>query len=80
MLTFLNAKTNKGIVEELSFEDLLIETDCPYLAPHPYRGKQNEPSYLYLVAEEMARLKGVSLEEVAKTTTNNALEVFDIKK
>ncbi len=79
-LTFLNAKTNKGIVEELSFEDLLIETDCPYLAPHPYRGKQNEPSYLYLVAEEMARLKGVSLEEVAKTTTNNALEVFDIKK
>lgn len=78
-LTFMNAKTNKEIVQELSLEDLLIETDCPYLAPHPYRGKQNEPSYLYLVAEEMAKLKNISLAEVASSTTNNALEIFGIK-
>ena len=48
---------------------MLIETDCPYLTPHPFRGKRNEPSYVKLVAEEIANLKGISYEEVAEITT-----------
>ena len=48
---------------------MLIETDCPYLTPHPFRGKRNEPSYVKLVAEEIANLKGISYEEVAEMTT-----------
>ena len=56
----------------------MIETDCPYLAPHPYRGKRNEPAYVKLVAEQIAELKGISLEEVAKATTENAKKLFDI--
>lgn len=59
-------------------EKLLIETDCPYLTPHPFRGKRNEPSYVKLVAEEIADLKGISYEEVAKVTTDNAKNLFGI--
>ena len=51
---------------------LLIETDCPYLAPHPYRGKRNEPAYVKLVAKEIAELKEITIEEVSQATTANA--------
>lgn len=77
-VTFKNAKTPKEVAKEIKLEHLLIETDAPYLAPHPFRGKRNEPSYVPLVAEEIARLKEISVEEVAKITTQNAEKFFGI--
>ncbi|WP_338654465.1 TatD family hydrolase [Sporosarcina psychrophila] len=77
-VTFKNAKAPKQVATEISLDHLLIETDAPYLAPHPYRGKRNEPAWVTLVAEEIARLKGLPVEEVAKRTTANALRVFNI--
>jgi TatD DNase family protein len=78
-VTFKNAVKPKEVAKEVPLERLLIETDCPYLAPHPYRGKRNEPSYVKLVAEQIAELKGVSFEEVAKATTENANRLFRLK-
>ncbi|WP_088008411.1 TatD family hydrolase [Indiicoccus explosivorum] len=77
-VTFKNAKVPKEVATEVDLEHLLIETDAPYLAPHPYRGKRNEPSYVPLVAEEIARLKGLTIDEVAKATTENARAFFGI--
>lgn len=77
-VTFKNAKKPKEVAEAIPLEKLLIETDCPYLAPHPYRGKRNEPSYVKLVAEQIAEIKGLSLEEVAEATTANAQKLFGI--
>ncbi|MBM7650315.1 TatD DNase family protein [Bacillus ectoiniformans] len=77
-VTFKNAKKPKEVAVSVPLDKLLIETDCPYLAPHPYRGKRNEPAYVQLVAEEIAELKGISYEEVAKATTDNALRLFNI--
>lgn len=78
-VTFKNAKKPKEVAAAIPLEHLLIETDAPYLAPHPYRGKRNEPSYVPLVAEEIARLKGISVEEVAAATTENAIKFFKLK-
>lgn len=78
-VTFKNARKPKEVAEAVPLDNLLIETDCPYLAPHPYRGKRNEPSYVKLVAEEIAELKGITYEEVAKKTTENAKKLFGIK-
>ncbi|MTD32152.1 TatD family hydrolase [Planomicrobium sp. YIM 101495] len=77
-VTFKNAKKPKQVAEEIELKHLMIETDAPYLAPHPYRGKRNEPSYVPLVAEEIARLKGLPLEEVAEETTKNAINFFKL--
>jgi TatD DNase family protein len=77
-VTFKNAKKPKQVAELISLDHLMIETDAPYLAPHPYRGKRNEPSYVPLVAEEIARLKGISVEEVAQATTRNAEKFFKL--
>lgn len=77
-VTFKNARQPKEVATEIPLQHLLIETDAPYLTPHPYRGKRNEPAYVTLVAEEIARLKGISVEEVAEATTNNALNFFKI--
>ena len=79
-VTFKNAKKPKEVAEAVSLDHLMIETDAPYLAPHPYRGKRNEPSYVPLVAEEIARLKGISVEEVAQATTRNAEEFFNLSE
>lgn len=79
-VTFKNAKMPKKVAEEIALEHLLIETDAPYLTPHPYRGKRNEPSYVPLVAEEIAKLKELSIEEVARKTTENALAIFNINE
>jgi TatD DNase family protein len=77
-VTFLNARVIKEVVSDVPLEWLLIETDCPYLTPHPYRGKRNEPSYLPLIAQKIAELKNLSVEEVAFTTTNNAKRLFNL--
>lgn len=77
-VTFKNAKKPKEVATEISLDHLMIETDAPYLAPHPYRGKRNEPSYVPLVAEEIARLKGISVEEVGRITTRNAEQFFKL--
>lgn len=77
-VTFKNAKKPKRVAEEVPLDRLLIETDCPYLAPHPYRGKRNEPAYVQLVAKQIAEIKGISYEEVAEATTANAKKLFGI--
>ena len=77
-VTFKNAKKPKEVAEVIPMDRLLIETDCPYLAPHPFRGKRNEPGYVKLVAEQIAEIKGMSLEEVAEKTTANAKKLFGI--
>ena len=63
----------------IPLDRLLIETDAPFLAPHPYRGKRNEPAYVKLVAEEIARLREMDFEELAQITTKNACNFFGIK-
>lgn len=78
-VTFKNAPLPKQVATYIPENRLLIETDCPFLAPHPNRGKRNEPAYVRLVAEKIAELRGVSVEELAEITTNNARRVFGIK-
>ena len=75
-VTFKNARSLRELVRQLPLEKLLVETDCPYLTPHPHRGKRNEPAYVKLVAQEVARIQGVSLEKVANITTVNAFNLF----
>jgi TatD DNase family protein len=75
-VTFKNAKKPKEVAAEIPLEWLMIETDAPYLSPHPHRGKRNEPSLVPLVAEEIARLKDVPVEEIARVTSENAKRFF----
>ncbi|MFY4777216.1 TatD family hydrolase [Metabacillus sp. RGM 3146] len=77
-VTFKNAKKPKEVAAEVPMERLLIETDCPYLTPHPFRGKRNEPGYVRYVAEEIAKLRGITVEEVGRQTTENAKKFFGI--
>jgi TatD DNase family protein len=79
-VTFKNAKKPKEVAKEIPLEHLLIETDCPYLTPHPFRGKRNEPSYVKYIAEAIAELKGLSFEEVAVKTSDNAKKLFGINR
>jgi TatD DNase family protein len=79
-VTFKNAKKPKEVVKEIPMDRLLIETDCPYLTPHPFRGKRNEPSYVKYVAEQIAELRGVTLEEVGTKTSDNARKLFGITR
>lgn len=78
VVTFKNAKKLHEIAKEIPLEYLLLETDAPYLTPEPYRGKRNEPAYVKFVAERIAQIRGVSFEEVAQATTQNAIRVFSI--
>jgi TatD DNase family protein len=75
VVTFKNAGLDK-VVEQLELADLVLETDAPYLAPLPYRGKRNEPAYLLGIARKIAELKNVGVEEVATITTRNADFIF----
>jgi TatD DNase family protein len=75
-VTFKNAPDRQAITQKLHLDHLLLETDAPFLAPHPHRGKRNEPAYIPLIAEEIARLHGKSLQDVALQTTENARKLF----
>ncbi|HZV61881.1 MAG TPA: TatD family hydrolase [Methylophilaceae bacterium] len=78
IVTFKNAVALKEVAQQIPLERMLIETDSPYLAPVPYRGKTNQPAYVKHVAEEIARLRGISLEEVAEATTRNFFQLFKL--
>lgn len=76
IVTFKNAKALKEVARQVPLDRLLIETDAPYLAPVPHRGSRNEPAFVRHVAEEIASLKGIPLEQVAAATTANFLRLF----
>lgn len=76
IVTFKNAQQIKEVAASVPIDRILIETDSPYLAPVPYRGKLNEPSYVPHVASEVASLRGIDLEEVAEATTRNFFRLF----
>jgi len=78
VVTFKNANYDE-LIKRIPLENLLLETDSPFLAPEPFRGKRNEPSYIKYTAEKIAKVKEVSVKELAEITTANARELFDIK-
>jgi TatD DNase family protein len=78
IVTFKNAKSIKEVAIQVPMEKLLVETDSPYLAPVPYRGKTNQPGYVKHVAEEIARLKGLAFDTVCTQTSNNFYNLFNI--
>ena len=77
VLTFKNSKLYQ-VVEKLPLSSIVLETDSPYLTPEPHRGEMNESKYIPLIAEKIAQIKGISLSEVEKITTDNAKRVFDL--
>ena len=79
-VTFKNASNLQEVAKNLPMDKLLIETDSPYLAPVPFRGKMNEPGYVAHVGEFIANLKGVSLREVAFQTSENFFNLFQTAK
>ena len=79
VLTYKNARTLVETVEYVPIEQLLLETDCPYLSPVPNRGKRNDSTLLKLVVKELAEIKGVSEEEVERVTWENAMRVYRLK-
>ena len=76
IVTFKNAAQVKEVAQKIPLERMLIETDSPYLAPVPFRGKLNQPAYVKHVAEEIAKLRGISVEEVGNATTTNFFRLF----
>ena len=78
IVTFKNAQEIKDVARRVPLDRMLIETDSPYLAPVPFRGKQNEPAYVRYVAEEIARLRDISVEEVAAATSTNFFRLFGV--
>lgn len=80
VVTFKNAHTLREVVQQTPMENLLLETDAPYLAPMPYRGKRNEPAYIPLIAQMVASLKNLPIEELATVTTQNAHRLFSLEE
>lgn len=78
VVTFKNAKKVKEVAKTVPLDKLLLETDAPYMTPVPFRGKENQPAYVKFVAEEIAKLRGVSFEEIAEATTANAKKLLKI--
>ena len=76
VLTFKNAKKLVEVVKNVPLDRIILETDCPYMTPAPFRGTRNEPTYVKYVAEKIAELKGVDFEEVAKATNRNTRKVY----
>lgn len=79
VVTFKNNKKTQEMVKQVPLDRVVIETDCPYLTPEPFRGHRNEPTYVKYVAEKIAEIKGISYEEVVKVTTENAKAIYNIK-
>lgn len=77
-ITFRNGQSMREIVADLPIEHLILETDSPYLTPHPHRGERNEPSYIPLIASGVAEAKGMTVSEVAEITTANAHRLFGL--
>jgi TatD DNase family protein len=80
IVTFKNGKQVRDVAAQVPLDKFMVETDCPYLAPVPFRGKRSEPAHTRLVAEEIARARGVSLEEIAGATTATAEEFFRFER
>lgn len=78
VVTFKNARKLKETVEEIPLTSIVLETDCPYLAPVPYRGKRNNSAYIKYIAEEIAEIKGTSYEEVVEQTEKNARDLYNL--
>jgi TatD DNase family protein len=76
IVTFKNAQALRAVAAKVPADRLLVETDAPYLAPVPFRGKTNEPAYVRYVAEELAKARGVTFEELAQSTTENFFTLF----
>ncbi len=79
VITFKNAKKNIEAISKIPLERLVIETDAPYLTPTPFRGKRNHPMYVEYIAQKIAEIKGISIEEVVKVTTENAKKAYNLK-
>ena len=80
VVTFKNAKKLVRTVEEIPMERILLETDCPYMAPEPYRGRRNDPSLVPFVAARIAQLRGLTPEQVGTATSENARRLFRIEE
>ena len=79
VVTFRNARKTIEVVSDIPLERIVLETDCPYLCPEPYRGKRNDSGMIQLIAEKVAEIKGISVEEVLKATLHNGKEIYRIK-
>lgn len=79
-ITFKNAKELQAIVKETPLDRILIETDCPFLTPEPFRGLRNEPKNVKIIAEFISELKQISLDQVVKTANQNAQDLFNLEK
>ena len=80
IVTFKNAKTLHQVAREIPLTSMVLETDGPFLAPHPFRGKRNEPSYLLFTAQKIAELREIKIEEVSMQTTANATDLFKFNR
>lgn len=78
VITFKNAAQRRCTLEQIPLEQLLLETDMPYMAPEPYRGKPSEPMHIYEIAAKVAEVKKISIEELAKVTSRNATKLFNL--
>ena len=78
VVTFKNGKKLQEVVKNCDLKDIILETDCPYLAPVPYRGKRNSSLYLPEIAKEIAAIKGVDYEELLEVTFDNACKMYRI--
>jgi len=78
IMTFKNSESLREVARRLPLDRILVETDCPYLAPVPHRGRRNEPAFVRFVAETLAAVRGIALDEVALATSRNARELFGI--
>ena len=76
MVTFKNAKKLKEVVDNIPLTSIVLETDCPYMAPEPNRGKRNNSAYIRYVAEKIAELKGITYEEVVEQTEKSARDMY----
>lgn len=76
VLTFKNARKALEVAASIPLDRLVLETDCPYMAPEPFRGKRNHPGYLYRMAERLAELRGLSVEEIHRITTENGKKLY----